>query len=101
MACLSFVDPWCHHGFILNNALREPSAPISRLELICTIRQSTYSLISFSAFSTESDPWQMFLPTARAKSPRIEPERVVIDVVNVKRKATYRRSMLMDRWHQA
>lgn len=29
--------------------------------------------ISFSADSTESEPWQMLRPTARQKSPRMEP----------------------------
>ena len=33
-----------------------------------------YNLISFSAFSTESDPWQMLRPTAKAKSPRMVPK---------------------------
>jgi len=33
----------------------------------------SYNLISFSAFSTESDPWQILRPTAKAKSPRIVP----------------------------
>jgi hypothetical protein len=36
----------------------------------------TYSLISFSAFSTVSEPWQMLRPTASAKSPRMVPKPV-------------------------
>ncbi len=39
-----------------------------------------YSLISFSAFSTESEPWQMLRPTASAKSPRIVPTHTRISI---------------------
>jgi hypothetical protein len=36
-------------------------------------KEKTDSLISFSAFSTESEPWQILRPTASAKSSRIVP----------------------------
>ena len=36
-------------------------------------KEKTDSLISCSAFSTESEPWQILRPTASTKSPRIVP----------------------------
>lgn len=33
-----------------------------------------HKAISFSALSTASDPWQIFLPTSTAKSPRMVPD---------------------------
>jgi len=44
----------------------------------------SYNLISFSAFSTESDPWQMLKPTDKAKSPRMVPryQSVSITMIN-------------------
>ena len=51
-----------------NNVLVKSAAKVVKTE--------TYRAISFSALSTESEPWQMLRPTARAKSPRIVPGRV-------------------------
>jgi hypothetical protein len=62
---------------ILDDTLREPSARrcVSKVVMAHTHKQDmAHSLISFSAFSTESLPWQTFRPTARAKSPRIVPD---------------------------
>ena len=61
---------------VLDGALREPP---TRMKVRVWNRtdegvRCPYNLISFSALSTESDPWQMLRPTAKAKSPRIVPE---------------------------
>jgi len=43
-------------------------------DIPCDVKDvKTHRAISFSALSTESDPWQMLRPTARAKSPRMVP----------------------------
>jgi hypothetical protein len=67
-------------GIELNDTLREPAACKGGKVFRISVTESTWhklkttdSLISFSAFSTESEPWQMLRPTASAKSPRMVP----------------------------
>lgn len=73
-------DPLLRVVGVLNDTLREPAN--TRKESVSVsaqrITDDTNSWISFSAFSTESEPWQMLRPTARAKSPRMVPERANI-----------------------
>ena len=59
---------------VLNDALREPATE-KRIKNVShyVSDEYTYRAISFSAFSTLSEPWQMLRPVARAKSPRIVP----------------------------
>lgn len=72
--CHLLEDPRGERILVLNDALSEPAGGNQRYATI-TAEQTgnTDSLISFSAFSTESEPWQILRPTASAKSPRIVP----------------------------
>jgi hypothetical protein len=75
---LSLKDPVVKRGAVLYDALREPARERTLLSSwLLEIVNLTHSLISFSAFSTVSEPWQMLRPTARAKSPRMVPEFVL------------------------
>jgi hypothetical protein len=70
------VDHRCFDVLVLHYTVGEPTV-LTISKNMERIAVSTHSEISFSAFSTESDPWQMFLPTARAKSPRMVPRGVI------------------------
>ena len=74
---LVFEDHVLSNVLILNKALREPAIILymSSSKWSTITFKMTYRAISFCALSTESDPWQMLRPTARAKSPRIVPVR--------------------------
>lgn len=71
----SFEDPFGFNVGPLNNALGEPAVIFQGVSKLRGGKEGEepYSLISFSAFSTESEPWQTLRPTARAKSPRMVP----------------------------
>lgn len=74
---MSIIHDISHGGFVrllvnhvllgervLEGSLREP--PREQGERHLSDNETTHSLISFSAFSIESEPWQMLRPTAKA-----------------------------------
>ena len=73
----SLEDPLLQHTCVLDNSLREPAKNTQINGSYLKQKKKTYSAISFSALSTESEPWQTLRPTARQKSPRIEPGRSI------------------------